>query len=54
MEIAYRPLEGRVVRLEPFAPQLKDEVRSAIDCDPNTWAIMPYNGMGERTLRTLL
>ena len=48
MEIDFRPLEGRFVRLEPLAPALKDEVRAAVDCDPDVWAIMPENPMGER------
>jgi N-acetyltransferase len=48
MDILFQPLEGRFVRLEPFAPELKTEVRAAVDCDPETWAIMPTNPMGER------
>lgn len=48
MNIAFQPLQGRLVRLEPFAPELKAEVRAAVDCDPETWAIMPTNPMGER------
>lgn len=40
-------LEGRFVRLEPFEPRLKEEVRAAIDCDPETWAIMPINPLGK-------
>jgi RimJ/RimL family protein N-acetyltransferase len=48
MELAFQPLEGRFVRLEPFVPELKADVRAAIDCDPETWAIMPVNPMGER------
>jgi N-acetyltransferase len=46
MELAYRPLEGRFVRLEPFAPEMKAEIRTAIDCDPEGWAIMPVSPMG--------
>lgn len=46
MEFAFRPLEGRFVRLEPFAPEPKAEIRSALDCDPDSWAIMPVNPMG--------
>lgn len=46
MELAFRPLEGRFVRLEPFAPELKSGVRSAIDCDMDSWAIMPINPTG--------
>jgi N-acetyltransferase len=48
MQLSFCPLEGRFVRLEPFSPQLKEQVRLAIDCDPGTWAIMPINPMGER------
>jgi RimJ/RimL family protein N-acetyltransferase len=48
MELAFKTLEGRFVRLEPFQEQLKPEVREAIDCDPDTWAIMPINPLGER------
>lgn len=46
--IKFQPLEGHFVRLEPFEPRLKEEVRVAIDCDPEVWAIMPINptGMG--------
>jgi RimJ/RimL family protein N-acetyltransferase len=48
MEIDFRPIEGRFVSLEPLAPALKEAVRAAVDCDPETWAIMPENPMGER------
>lgn len=47
MDLEFRILEGRYVRLEPFASELKEEVRAAIDCDPDSWAIMPINPMGE-------
>jgi RimJ/RimL family protein N-acetyltransferase len=47
MELPYRALEGTFVGLEPFVPELKEEVRSALDCDPETWALMPHNGMGQ-------
>lgn len=33
-------LEDRFVRLEPFTAALEDEVRAALDCDPNAWDIM--------------
>ena len=45
--IRHPPLEGRFVRLEPFVPALKAEVRAAMDCDAETWAIMSTNGSGE-------
>ena len=38
--LATRPLQDRFVRLEPFTSELKDEVRAALDCDPDAWAIM--------------
>lgn len=47
MKLEYVPLAGRFLRLQPFAPDLKAEVRAAVDCDPETWAIMPVNPMGE-------
>lgn len=47
MKLEYIPLTGRFLRLQPFAPDLKEEVRSAVDCDPDTWAIMPVNPMGD-------
>lgn len=33
-------LEDRFVRLEPFTQALKDEVRAALDCDPDSWNVM--------------
>src|SRR6267154_4953306 len=47
MKLDYIPLTGRFLRLQPFAPDLKAEVRAAVDCDPDTWAIMPVNPMGD-------
>ena len=47
MKLEYIPLSGKFLRLQPFAPELKAEVRSAVDCDPDTWAIMPVNPMGD-------
>ena len=47
MNIEFRPLSGSSLLLEPFATSLKAEVRAAIDCDADTWAIMPVNPMGE-------
>lgn len=47
MRLRYVPLAGRFLRLQPFAPDLKAEVRAAVDCDPDTWAIMPVNPMGD-------
>jgi RimJ/RimL family protein N-acetyltransferase len=47
VKLEYIPLTGRFLRLQPFSPDLKAEVRAAVDCDPETWAIMPVNPMGE-------
>jgi N-acetyltransferase len=44
--LEFRRLEGRHVRLEPFEVNLKEEVRSAIDCDVEAWEIMPINPTG--------
>ncbi len=46
VDLILKQMEGRFVALEPFRPKLKEEVRAAIDCDPQTWAIMPINPMG--------
>jgi N-acetyltransferase len=48
MELAFKPLQGRFVCLEPFAPALKEEVRAAVDCNPETWEIMAACAMGDR------
>ncbi len=47
MNIQIRPLEGRYVRLEPITPELRAELKGAIDCDPASWEIMSTNGCGE-------
>jgi hypothetical protein len=33
MDIGFHPLEGQFVRMEPFLPQHKEEIRAVIDCD---------------------
>jgi RimJ/RimL family protein N-acetyltransferase len=40
-------LKGRHVRLEPITPEHRDDLRGAIDCDPEAWEIMSVNGCGE-------
>ncbi len=40
MRLAATVLEDRFVRLEPFSEGLRDEVRVALDCDPDAWEIM--------------
>ena len=46
MDIPFHPIDGRLVRLEPLMPEHKEEVRSAIDCDPAAWSILLVNPMG--------
>lgn len=47
MHLAVRPLTGRCVRLEPYAPELRAEVRAALDQDAEAWAIMSVTAYGE-------
>jgi N-acetyltransferase len=46
MEMSFRPLEGRVVRLEPLTSEHKEVVQALVDCDPGSWSIMPVNPVG--------
>jgi RimJ/RimL family protein N-acetyltransferase len=47
VKLEYIPLTGTFLRLQPFVPELKAEVRAAVDCDPDGWAIMSVNPMGD-------
>lgn len=47
MHLAVTTLEGRFVRLEPYGPGLKDEVRAVLDCDPDAWSLFATSGQGE-------
>jgi RimJ/RimL family protein N-acetyltransferase len=47
MRIEPRVLENRWVRLEPFAPALKDAVREALNVDEAAWSIMVSTAHGE-------
>ena len=47
MNLKPKVLKGRYVRLEPITPELREEMRGAIDCDPQAWEIMSVNGCGE-------
>ena len=48
MEIGFRALEGRFVRMEPLKPEHKEEIRAAIDCDDASWSVMLVNPVGAR------
>ncbi|MFZ5669317.1 MAG: GNAT family N-acetyltransferase [Pseudomonadota bacterium] len=47
MNLKPKRLKGRHVRLEPVTPDHREELRAAIDCDPESWEIMSVNGCGE-------
>lgn len=47
MRIEAVVLENAWVRLEPCAPPLKDELRAALDIEPEVWAMMAGTGQGE-------
>lgn len=47
MNLEFKTLDGRYVRLEPVTPELREELRGAVDCDPESWEIMSTNGCGE-------
>jgi RimJ/RimL family protein N-acetyltransferase len=40
-------LEGEHVRLEPVDESVREEMREALDRDPDNWAIQSVSGMGE-------
>ena len=47
MQLAPKILEGRFVRLEPYAPALREDVRRALDCDAESWNLFSACGQGE-------
>lgn len=47
MQIATTVLEDRFVRLEPYTDALREEVRLALDCDPDAWDVMATTAYGE-------
>jgi RimJ/RimL family protein N-acetyltransferase len=47
MVLPVETLEGAHVRLEPLSPSNKEGLRAALDCDPESWEIMAFNGCGE-------
>ncbi len=46
MQLQVAPLQGEYVILDPVTPTMRDEMRDALDCDPNAWAIQFTNGRG--------
>lgn len=47
MHLSHIPLEGRHIRLEPYGSANRDEVRRALDVDPEGWSLFVRTGMGE-------
>lgn len=47
MIIEIRPLEGRYVRLEPINGDHREDLRAALNCDPEAWEIMATSGCGD-------
>jgi len=47
LDLDRHPLTGRHVRLEPYADALRDDVRAALDCDPDAWQLFAVNGQGQ-------
>lgn len=40
------PMRGSVVALEPYSPDLREEVRAALDCDAEAWDLFASCGQG--------
>ena len=47
MNLHPHPLTGTHIRLEPITPAHHDELRAALDCDPENWAIQVASARGE-------
>ena len=47
MTLPYEPLQGHGIRLLPYAPELYEPVRQALDCDPEAWQLFAMSGQGE-------
>jgi N-acetyltransferase len=48
VKLEHKPLLGRFVRLEPFAPELEAEVRAALDVEDDGWAFLSTAAHGPR------
>src|SRR5260221_12748999 len=45
VKLEYIPLAGTFLRLQPLAPDLKEEVPSSVDGVPDDWPTMPITPM---------
>jgi RimJ/RimL family protein N-acetyltransferase len=46
LQLTPQALEGRFVRLEPYENGLKQDLRRALDCDPESWNVFAASGAG--------
>lgn len=46
LHIPPQTLEGHGIRLEPYAPHLKEALRPVLDCDPQAWDVFAHSGQG--------
>ncbi|PZO39147.1 MAG: N-acetyltransferase [Alphaproteobacteria bacterium] len=46
MKIGLTPLENEIVRLEPYADAIRDDLREALDVDPDSWALLVGSAFG--------
>jgi RimJ/RimL family protein N-acetyltransferase len=48
LQLEISPLEGAHIRLEPYREGLKEEVRAALDWDPEGWDLFATSGRGDQ------
>ena len=46
MKIGLTPLENEIVRLEPYADAIRDDLREALNVDPDSWALLVGSAFG--------
>jgi N-acetyltransferase len=47
LQLKPQALHGRFVRLEPYVEDIREQVRTALDCDPDAWEVFASSGRGE-------
>ena len=46
MDLTHRTLTGTHIRLEPIGEEHREELRAALDCDPENWEIQVVSALG--------
>jgi RimJ/RimL family protein N-acetyltransferase len=46
VKIGLTPLENAIVRLEPYADAIREELRDALNVDPDSWALLAGSAFG--------